>query len=730
MLSTVLLLLCTSAAVQGAQPSDPKVDFAQSQPRAMTPAPASPPLPPSIIALLAKMEAEISQAKPGDTECALDLLAYQYALTLQPLRAPLPDVFYALQLENCGATPPPGPTEGTLLLNPLTSAQVAAQCTAVFYVSPSGSDSNSGALGAPFKTVVKALGATRQARPTPTACVVLRAGTHYVLEGGTGGIELTAADSGLIFTGFEGEEAWVSGGVPLPNLTWAPFNTTGGANIYVANIPPGLVSSMPGLQTLTPLTRARRAQFPNFDLETDRAWIDSGRSTIQQWIKPPVYPPPTQYYIDLEAQGLKTDSTMDGYNRYGVGSGGPCGLWTGGIRSEKGWSYWCSNTSAGGGAGQDQSYTLNGYLGFPMGMVWEPTAPKLPSFSKWNSFPPPSLWGPQWDNLPSLSAYQNPGWFTSTFAITGIDAGARTLNMTADNLYPAGGWQGGRNWWGTNMGQPDNNLTSGPWFVENVFEELDSPGEYWFDPSSNKLFLFYNGTGSPPPDYTLVVSQLEVLFNISGTPQAPVEDVGFYGIAFRDQRKSLLAPWLVPSGGDWALRRAGGLHFEGTERGTVEGCAFIRMDANAVFAGAYNRNLTVSNSEFSWLGMSGVVTHGYSEFEDGSAGEQPWGTQIFYNVFRELGLQEMQSSGWYSGKTPLARLEGNLMFNGPRAMANFNDNNAGAGSNVTRNLVFNTCRCVRRRGKERRGAFFYPTHFCRVQLMHSHIYTHIYTPTP
>ena len=112
-----------------------------------------------------------------------------------------------------------------------------------------------------------------------------------------------------------------------------------------------------------------------------------------------------------------------------------------------------------------------------------------------------------------------------------------------------------------------------------------------------------------------------------------------------------------------------------------------------------------------------------NEFEDGSAGEQPWGTQIFYNVFRELGLQEMQSSGWYSGKTPLARLEGNLMFNGPRAMANFNDNNAGAGSNVTRNLVFNTCRCVR--AKRGGGSLLYLTHFHQ-GLTHAltHLHTH------
>jgi hypothetical protein len=211
---------------------------------------------------------------------------------------------------------------------------------------------------------------------------------------------------------------------------------------------------------------------------------------------------------------------------------------------------------------------------------------------------------------------------------------------------------------------------------------------------SSKLYLFHNDTSGTPPPASLAfwVPTLEVLFNLSGTPSAPVRDVTFAGLAFRDQRKSLLADWMVPSGGDWSLRRAGGLHFEGTERTTVSGCAFVRMDANAIFVGAYNRNTTIERNECVWHGMSCVVTFGYAEQNDCTAGEQPWGTQINFNLFHELGLQEMQSSAWFTGKTPLSHVEGNLWFNGPRAMANFNDGNCGGGSVFTRNLLFNTCR--------------------------------------
>ena len=72
------------------------------------------------------------------------------------------------------------------------------------------------------------------------------------------------------------------------------------------------------------------------------------------------------------------------------------------------------------------------------------------------------------------------------------------------------------------MGTPDNEITSGPWFVENAFEELDAPAEYWFDAVNSKLYLYHNDTnGTPPPaGLALWVPQLELLFNLSGPTES------------------------------------------------------------------------------------------------------------------------------------------------------------------------------------------------------------------
>lgn len=36
-------------------------------------------------------------------------------------------------------------------------------------------------------------------------------------------------------------------------------------------------------------------------------------------------------------------------------------------------------------------------------------------------------------------------------------------------------------------------------YIENVFEELDAPGEWFFDKAARKLYVAYNGSNSAPP---------------------------------------------------------------------------------------------------------------------------------------------------------------------------------------------------------------------------------------
>jgi hypothetical protein len=231
-----------------------------------------------------------------------------------------------------------------------------------------------------------------------------------------------------------------------------------------------------------------------------------------------------------------------------------------------------------------------------------------------------------------------------------------------------------------------------------VAAELDSPDEFFYDPQTSVLSIFYNASTTaegpsfapPPADLVLMAPQLEVFFNLSGA-----SDVTISGLGFRDQRATLMEPWVVPSGGDWGLRPAGAVNFEGAVRCTLADALFVRTDSNAVYLGGMNRNVSILDSEFVWLGMNAVASLGYTEQDDATGGEQPYGTLLSGLVARELALFEKQSSAYFLGRTPLSRVEASIFYNGPRAMINFNDH-LGGGNNVTTSLMFNSCRerCV------------------------------------
>ena len=98
-----------------------------------------------------------------------------------------------------------------------------------------------------------------------------------------------------------------------------------------------------------------------------------------------------------------------------------------------------------------------------------------------------------------------------------------------------------------------------------------------------------------------------------------------------------------------------------------------------------------TDNEFAWLGLSAMAGWGYTKEMDGTDGQQPRYTIIERNYVREIGIIEKQSSMWFQAKSCLNRLDSNVAFNQPRAAINLNDG-FGGGTNITKNLLFNTCR--------------------------------------
>jgi hypothetical protein len=158
-----------------------------------------------------------------------------------------------------------------------------------------------------------------------------------------------------------------------------------------------------------------------------------------------------------------------------------------------------------------------------------------------------------------------------------------------------GGWQNNRP-----MGMHDIR------FVENIFEELDAPGEWFLNPKTSTLYFY------PPPGVDLATATIETvrlrhLVEFRGTEQAPVRFVSLKGLTFRHASRTFMENKEPLVRSDWTTYRGGALFLNGTEDCTVEDCFIDQVGGNAVFVNNYNRRVTVRGCHIAKAGANGVA---------------------------------------------------------------------------------------------------------------------------
>jgi hypothetical protein len=178
-------------------------------------------------------------------------------------------------------------------------------------------------------------------------------------------------------------------------------------------------------------------------------------------------------------------------------------------------------------------------------------------------------------------------WGGMHYVITGKDA---------DNKVTyEGGWQNNRP-----MGMHDIR------FVENIFEELDAPGE-WFLDVKNSLLYFY-----PPPGVDLATAIIEAvrlrhLVEFRGTEQAPVRFVSLKGLTFRHAARTFMENREPLVRSDWTTYRGGAIFYTGSEDCSLEDCFIDQVGGNAVFVNNYNRRVTVRGCHIAKAGANGAA---------------------------------------------------------------------------------------------------------------------------
>ncbi|MCH5715031.1 right-handed parallel beta-helix repeat-containing protein [Niabella hibiscisoli] len=187
-----------------------------------------------------------------------------------------------------------------------------------------------------------------------------------------------------------------------------------------------------------------------------------------------------------------------------------------------------------------------------------------------------------------LHALHGGEWGGFHYRFTGVDKNG--------NLEMEGGWQNNR----PSKLHPDMR------FTENIFEELDVPGE-WFLDKDKKLLYFYPPENAPLSTAKIEVSHLAKSFVIEGTVQQPLRNITFSNLHFTHNERTFMETKEPLLRSDWTFYRGGALLFDGTENCTVTDCTFEGLGGNAIVFSNYNKNNLVTGCHIYNIGANAVA---------------------------------------------------------------------------------------------------------------------------
>lgn len=143
-------------------------------------------------------------------------------------------------------------------------------------------------------------------------------------------------------------------------------------------------------------------------------------------------------------------------------------------------------------------------------------------------------------------------------------------------------------------------------FVENIKEELDVPGEWYYDRSESKLYYM------PLPEIDLDEAKVEIvrlkhLIEFNGTKENSVRGIHLQGLTFKHTARTFMENKEQLLRSDWTMYRGGAIVFNGAEECSVENCEFDHLGGNTIFVNNYNRYLTVRGCYIHHSGANGIV---------------------------------------------------------------------------------------------------------------------------
>lgn len=289
-----------------------------------------------------------------------------------------------------------------------------------------------------------------------------------------------------------------------------------------------------------------------------------------------------------------------------------------------------------------------------------------------------------------LNAMHRHDWGDFHYRITGKEAGGK--------LRLEGGWQNNRPY-GLH---PDNRM------VENIFEELDAPGEWFYDSRTHYLY-YYPMPGERVEELDFQSPQLKNLVELAGTPGCPVRNVTLQGLGLTQTVRTFMESYEPLLRSDWTIYRGGAVLFRNTEGCALRDCDLYLLGGNGVFFDCYNRRSEVAGSHLYQIGASAICFVGdtaavrspsfkYEDFVPLAEMDQTKGPRsdnypafcrVYDNLIHHIGLYEKQVSGVELSMCRDITVSHNSIYDTPRSAVNISEGTWG-GHVIENNDLFNT----------------------------------------
>lgn len=289
-----------------------------------------------------------------------------------------------------------------------------------------------------------------------------------------------------------------------------------------------------------------------------------------------------------------------------------------------------------------------------------------------------------------LHAMHKHDWGDFHYRITGKDKHG--------NLTLEGGWQNNRP-----MGLHDDNR-----MVENIFEELDAPGEWYYSRSEQTLY-YYPHEGENIEDALVETPQLKHLIEIRGTMDEPVKNITIEGLELMGTVRTFMEHYEPLLRSDWTVYRGAAVYLEGTENCKLHRCKLYNLGGNAVFFSGYHRGGEITSSHFTEIGASAICFvgnveavrspsmnyHDFVPFDSMDKGKGPKAScypadcRVYDNLIHRIGLYEKQITGIELSMSQSIVVSHNSIYDTPRAGINISEGTWG-GHVIEFNDVFDT----------------------------------------